>query len=209
MDVSQCNAHKPSASDMVGAYVLVEPDALNSLTERLHQDGVRLAIFSDTSNVFKDELDRLFPGFDAIVLREDVEGRKPDPNGIELILEKLGMSKGLDVWVIGDDLKDLAAARVAGCQPIGFNRKNVFLNDIPGHVENGVIRVVQVVLRERPSIDEQDMTPMQRVVFLDTMEELAAAYEAVAQQPQVVTGNVHPIRRENPYGAGCDVAGLT
>jgi histidinol-phosphate aminotransferase len=55
--------------------------------------------------------------FDVIVAIEDTRGKgKPDPAGIRMALEKLGVRRAL---YLGDNVDDIRAARAAGVVPIG------------------------------------------------------------------------------------------
>jgi pyrophosphatase PpaX len=55
--------------------------------------------------------------FDVLVFDDDVRAPKPDPHGIELALERLGVSAGRAVYV-GDTMTDLRAATAAGLRAI-------------------------------------------------------------------------------------------
>jgi pyrophosphatase PpaX len=55
--------------------------------------------------------------FDVLVFDDDVRAPKPDPHGLELALELLGVSP-TDAVYVGDTMTDLRAARAAGVRPI-------------------------------------------------------------------------------------------
>jgi pyrophosphatase PpaX len=55
--------------------------------------------------------------FDALVFDDDVRAPKPDPHGLELAIESLGVPAGHAAYV-GDTLSDMKAARAAGLRPV-------------------------------------------------------------------------------------------
>lgn len=55
--------------------------------------------------------------FDALVFDDDVRAPKPDPHGLELAVDALGVTPANAVYV-GDTLTDMEAARAAGLRPI-------------------------------------------------------------------------------------------
>lgn len=55
--------------------------------------------------------------FDALVFDDDVRAPKPDPHGLELAIEALGVEPGETVYV-GDTRSDLLAARAAGIRAV-------------------------------------------------------------------------------------------
>ncbi|HEV7454195.1 MAG TPA: HAD family hydrolase [Candidatus Saccharimonadales bacterium] len=57
--------------------------------------------------------------FDVIVVSEHVARHKPDPEGINIVLQKLGVPAGRAL-MIGDSEKDLAAAKNAGVDSLLF-----------------------------------------------------------------------------------------
>ena len=55
--------------------------------------------------------------FDVLVFDDDVRAPKPDPHGLELALESLGV-RPADAAYVGDTRSDMEAARVAGLRPL-------------------------------------------------------------------------------------------
>jgi len=55
--------------------------------------------------------------FDALIFDDDVRAPKPDPHGLELAVEAMGVDPGRALYV-GDTLTDMEAARAAGLRPI-------------------------------------------------------------------------------------------
>lgn len=54
--------------------------------------------------------------FDIIIGHEDVKHSKPDPEGINKVLEKLGLNDG---YYMGDNVTDILAGKNAGLKTIG------------------------------------------------------------------------------------------
>lgn len=79
----------------------------------------RLAVFTGRPRdeaMFGLKRFKLEETFDSIIVRQDVKQGKPDPEGINMILEKLGVNKD-EVVYVGDNVADIRAAMNAG---IGF-----------------------------------------------------------------------------------------
>ena len=55
--------------------------------------------------------------FDVLVFDDDVRGPKPDPHGLEIAVEKLGVDPDQAVYV-GDTASDMMAAATAGLVPV-------------------------------------------------------------------------------------------
>lgn len=55
--------------------------------------------------------------FDVLIFDDDVRAPKPDPHGLELAVEMLGVEPERGVYV-GDTLSDMEAARTAGLRPV-------------------------------------------------------------------------------------------
>ncbi len=62
----------------------------------------------------------LHPDFPCITV-DDVARGKPDPEGIRIAAEKVGARR---VWMLGDNVDDVLAARNAGAVPIGIGLAN-------------------------------------------------------------------------------------
>jgi pyrophosphatase PpaX len=90
-----------------------------ALLESLRSAGVPLGIVTGKSRrswEVTGAVAELGP-FDVLVFDDDVRAPKPDPHGLELALEALGVTPGRAVYV-GDTMSDLRAARSAGLLPI-------------------------------------------------------------------------------------------
>ena len=98
---------------------------IRPLLRDLHSSGCRLGIFTQKEREFEiegrrygasNELDELGVAslFSVVVGFEDVARHKPDPEGVELALDRLGVLPK-DALLVGDSAADIEAARAAGC----------------------------------------------------------------------------------------------
>ena len=91
------------------------PEMLSELEKR----GMRRAVVSRACRAYVERsLLRLGHPFDAVLGREDVVRPKPDPEGILLLLVKLGCAPG-DCAVVGDHPFDVLAGKKAGTATAG------------------------------------------------------------------------------------------
>jgi HAD superfamily hydrolase (TIGR01509 family) len=94
-------------------------DGCVDLLHRLHGGGWRLGIATSSGRALP-YLDRwgVRHLFDAIVGREDVSKRKPDPESIARCVNELGVAPA-DAVYVGDSPVDIEAGRAAGVHTIG------------------------------------------------------------------------------------------
>jgi HAD superfamily phosphatase len=92
----------------------------NDLLKRLKRDYKLGIVTGRPRREAEYALDRfrMMEYFDVLVAREDAP-RKPDPSGIRLALQKLGVQRAV---YVGDNLADIEAARGAGITPIAVGR---------------------------------------------------------------------------------------
>lgn len=93
------------------------PELLDALTQR----GVRMAIFSNKPDSFtKLCVDKLLTGhsFEAVLGASEAVPHKPDPTGVELIIERLGIAREEFLYV-GDTGTDMQTAGAAGLFGVG------------------------------------------------------------------------------------------
>lgn len=108
--------HWPDALAEVVSVLPGIPEAL----ERLRSAGVRLGIYTgSTGESFPPLRDAgLLDLFEVIVTANDVERRKPDPEGIVHCIGELGVSAA-DAAYVGDSRADIRASLAAGVTAIG------------------------------------------------------------------------------------------
>ena len=98
---------------------------IRSLLRDLRSSGCRLGIVTQKGRQFEiegrrngasNELEELGVAnlFSVVVGFEDVARHKPDPEGVELVLDQLGVLPK-DALLVGDSAADIEAARAAGC----------------------------------------------------------------------------------------------
>ena len=100
------------------AHVRVFP-GLEMTLARLTAAGVRLAIYTGSQGESFAPLERsgLLEHFELILTGADVRQAKPDPEGLLLCLEQLGVAANQAAYV-GDTSVDMHAARAAGVLPV-------------------------------------------------------------------------------------------
>jgi len=104
-------SHWPAAlAEVVG----VIPGCAETLGS-LRQAGIRLAIFTGSGGESFPPLREagILDLFEVIVTGNDVDAGKPDPEGIRLCLDKLGLTPQ-DVAYVGDSCIDVTASHAAG-----------------------------------------------------------------------------------------------
>ncbi len=104
--------------DVLAEFVDVIPGSLETLAQ-LREASVRLAIYtgSDGESFAPLRAAGLLDLFEFVVTGKDVKVPKPDPEGIRLCLEQLGVAAE-DVVYVGDSCIDVAASRAAGVRPV-------------------------------------------------------------------------------------------
>ncbi|MEQ1801605.1 MAG: HAD-IA family hydrolase [Gammaproteobacteria bacterium] len=99
--------------------VLVYP-GIGGILGVLKDAGVRLGICTASRGESFRPLERagLLDLFEEIVTADDVGRRKPDPEGLLLCMERMGLEAGETVY-IGDTVADMQASHAAGLYAIG------------------------------------------------------------------------------------------
>ena len=99
--------------------VLVFP-GIETMLRRLKAAGVRLGICTASQGESFLPLERsgLLPLFDEVVTARHVVRRKPDPEGILLCMQRMGLAAGDTVYV-GDTVADIRASHAAGLYSVG------------------------------------------------------------------------------------------
>ncbi|MBL8202399.1 MAG: HAD-IA family hydrolase [Chromatiales bacterium] len=109
-------AHWPAVLDEC---VLVYP-GIGGILKRLKSEGVRLGICTASRGESFRPLEQagLLEFFEEIVTARDVLRRKPDPEGILLCMERMGVAACETIY-IGDTVADMRASHAAGLYAVG------------------------------------------------------------------------------------------
>ena len=106
-------------------YLIMEPHLLETLSS-LREKGIMTAISTNrtTSMPHIMERFRLQPYFDMVVTALDVTRPKPDPESVNLILDKLHLRPEETLYV-GDSEIDLGTARSAGVTFVAYKNRAI------------------------------------------------------------------------------------
>lgn len=102
--------------------VRLVPGAVKTL-KFLKKEGHRVGLF--TTGSIKDfrlkfeNKQEILEQVEEFIVRDDVKRTKPDPEGICILRERLGIDDGMPTVMIGDMVHDIEAAIDAGALPIG------------------------------------------------------------------------------------------
>lgn len=99
--------------------VLVYP-GIGAILEALKAAGIRLGICTASQGESFRPLERtgLLDLFEEVVTAREVTRRKPDPEGLLLCMERMGIGAGETVYV-GDTVADIRASHAAGLYAVG------------------------------------------------------------------------------------------
>lgn len=107
----------------------IEPNAVETL-HALRDRGFRLSVLTNNARpatLAALDLFRMSSAFDLVLTRDEA-AMKPDPAGIQIAMEQLGVGQDRTVMV-GDSWMDGAAAARAGVQFIGFQPRPGLLEE--------------------------------------------------------------------------------
>ena len=133
---------------------------IRPLLLELHSSGCGLGVFTQKNRAFEldgrrcgasIELDELGVAslFSVVVGFEDVARHKPDPEGVELTLGRLGVLPK-EALLVGDSAADIEAARAAGCPSCyatwGIQGDTVLPSTTPDYVARAPAELRSLVL---------------------------------------------------------------
>ncbi len=126
-------------------------DGVPELLGALRDAGIPLGLVTGKSRrsweITRAVVESIEP-FDALVFDDDVRAPKPDPHGLELAVEALGVAPS-DTAYVGDTLSDMEAAHAAGLRPVAALWAFDDEERRALHLER--IRSVQAIAIEHPS----------------------------------------------------------
>lgn len=122
-------------------------DGIPPLLEGLRHAGTPLALVTSKAPT-RVRLDQQASGLgsfeDVLVSADDVSRGKPDPQGVFLACERLGV-RAVDVVVVGDSPADVAAGRAAGARTVavtyGLHPPEDLRAAAPDHIVAGVTQL--------------------------------------------------------------------
>ncbi|MBN8279769.1 MAG: HAD family hydrolase, partial [Gammaproteobacteria bacterium] len=105
--------------DILAASVLVNP-GIGALLAGLKEAGLRLGICTASRGESFRPLEQagLLGLFDVVVTARDVRATKPDPEGLHLCLDRLGIP-ATEAAYVGDTVTDMRASHAAGLFAVG------------------------------------------------------------------------------------------
>ena len=133
---------------------------IRSLLQDLNSSGCRLGVLTQKDREFEiegrksgafSELSELGVAslFSVLVGFEDVTHHKPDPEGVHLVLDQLGVLSE-DALLVGDSAADIVAAKGAGCPSChatwGIQGDNLPLGTSPDFVARSPAELRSLVL---------------------------------------------------------------
>lgn len=109
----------------------------HELLKRLQENNILLAINSNRLNYSLNEfVDKFFPDIDFVLIEghDMVNPSKPDPFGVNRIIEKVNVDLDKTVY-IGDSITDIKTAQNAGIDCVivewGYGDENTFTHEYP------------------------------------------------------------------------------
>ena len=110
--------YRVKAGEVMADLTQVLPGARETLAT-LHEAGLRLALVSQKlRDLIEAVLEREEMHFDVVLGGQDVPDFKPDPSGLQLAMQKLGVEPD-DAIYVGDTTIDAEAAANAGLRFVG------------------------------------------------------------------------------------------
>lgn len=128
--------------DVITEKTVKYPKAVE-LVHRVKAQGIKIAIVTNSPERYAYKVLR-FLGldfFDAVITYDDVGpfGIKPDPKGIELAMNRLGLNKSSKILFVGDNSVDFNAAYAAGVKPVALPwGTGEPINQVPAAILNSI-----------------------------------------------------------------------
>lgn len=123
---------RPELSKVISAFfdsmklrACIYRDAKMAL-RHLRRRGIKVAALTDVATGMPDELHKsyfgeIMPYFNIYVSSVSCGYRKPNPRGLEIISEELGVSP-IEMIMVGDERKDIEVAKRFGCKSVLIDR---------------------------------------------------------------------------------------
>lgn len=133
--------------------VLPVYDGINELLEYLIKNNIKIAVNTNKMDVFaKPMIEKVFGDTFCDVLGEvDFLSRKPSPDGVNYLLEEMGVSRE-DCLYIGDSQVDIKTARNAAMRCVsvtwGFAMREVLMENDPEIMVDHPREIIDLIERE-------------------------------------------------------------
>lgn len=96
--------------------------------------------------------------FEYVVTADDLQRMKPDPQSIQIILDKLGVSDPLEAVMVGDMATDIQAGKAAGVRTVGvtygYGRRTDLVAARPDALIDSALELTKLVRVDRTSATE-------------------------------------------------------
>lgn len=134
------DVYQPHADEVMGPLTVILPGARETLA-RLHEAAIPIALVSQKLRYRIEEVlqrEGLLDAFDHVLGAEDVPAFKPDPSGLLLALERLGVPPA-DALYVGDTTIDADAAANAGLRFIAVLTGPTTREDFATHTTAAIV----------------------------------------------------------------------
>ena len=130
---------------------------INDILKKIHTAGKRLAVFTGKGRTSADiTLNKIGASqyFDIIITGDEVKNHKPSPEGINKIIDELGLNPQKTL-MIGDAVSDIKAARDAGVKVASvvwdsYDKNNV-INSEPDYLFHTVEELSEFITNTLPN----------------------------------------------------------
>ena len=165
-----------------------------SLLEYLKKNSIKTALITNSPRKYAESLithHSLENYFDVIITYNDVlkDGAKPSPKGIEMALEKLGLTRASKVVYIGDDDKDFIAAYSAGVKPLA----PAWASRIPFRVIPSAIISTSALMDDIDCFDSVDLI----ADICASRNKFVHSRKCLYFMPMTLSGDVGAIKKDN------------
>ena len=126
-------------------------DGIMETTEKLSSMGIKMAIVTNKGQTASESLLKDFfePNINIVIGDDGTHKRKPDPEPIQIALDKLGITDKSSVLYIGDSEVDAATAEAAGIDYIlctyGFRDMDVLSKFAPVAYIDHISKLLDIV----------------------------------------------------------------
>ncbi|MCF7866781.1 HAD family hydrolase [Candidatus Woesearchaeota archaeon] len=123
---------------------------VNKTLLKLKEKGIKIAIISCMhGNEVQAALSHLkFKDFDAVLSIEEYKLKRPNPKGLQIIMEKFGVNSQETIYV-GDTIADIDMAKAAGIKSVavktGLQKNNLLKNEEPDYLLKNFNEIINII----------------------------------------------------------------